>query len=324
MSLLDIANAVPDMPDKASGGGDFEPPRAGVALFRMSSVIEVGIVKSEWKGVEKLNKKVIVEFELLHPDHAIKNDQGEIIRYHTMLVYLNKSGFSKAKYMKLFNKLNYDGSVHVEKNSVPPMARFLGKGFLGHIHHNPSKDGKKTYINLTANGSDDFTIGAPRVPLQDEMGVPTGKYKEIPVPAMHMAPRLFLWEPQGVSDEQYSEMWASIHMDGKNWFQEQIMGPENTDWEGSRAQELFQNHQFQPTTEPVEVEEEDSWAELQEETPEPVVTAPVVEEAKPKKRKRRTKAEMRAFREQQAKANGQATPAPASDTVVDPLEALGL
>ena len=343
MSLLDIANAAQDTPDTSAGTRDFDPPRAGVALFRMASVIEMGVVMSEWKGVEKKNKKMIVEFELLHPDHAIKNAQGEIVRYHTCLVYLNKSGFDKSKYMKLFNKLNYDGSVYYEPGTIPSMAKFLGKGFLGQIHHNKSKDGKKTYINLNAQGSDDFNIGAARVPVQDEMGVPTGKYKEVPVPPMHMDPRLFLWEPAGISDEQYAEMWASIHIDGKNYFQETIMGPENIAWPGSRAELLFgdgggidlkgapvPDADDVPWSEPEATEKASAPApvadvddiDVVEMAPEP---EPAVEQPK-KRRKRRTKAEMQAYREEQARLKeAKAKPkAEAEPDVVDPLEALGL
>ena len=342
MSILDIAQQVKDTPDNAGVKRDFSPPREGVALMRMTSVIEMGEVMSEWKGVEKKNRKVIVEFELLHPDHAIKNSEGELVRYHTLLVYLNKSGFDKSKYMKLFNKLNYDGSVHVEKGSIPPMSRFLGKPFLGHIHHNPSKDGKKVYVNL--NKGDDYTIGAPRVPVQDEMGVPTGEFKDVPVPAMHMDPRLFLWEPLGITDEQYAEMWASIHVDGRNWFQEQIMGPDNVAWEGSRAQALFGQGFQVPVTAHEETVDDIPWSTTDEkkaarvEAPAAtqevdvddidVVETPQVTEPPRKRRKRRTKAEMEEFRKEQArikaekaaKKNGAAP----KDDYVDPLEALGL
>jgi hypothetical protein len=234
----------------ASGGGfKVEPPAEGVALFRLREVIEFGCIDSEYKGTPKKERPVSVVFELVHPRHAIhrKNDDGsngEFIRNHEVTVRLNKSNSEKSKYMKLFNKLNFDGRVSAPKGKVPSFAAMLGDAFLGEIHHNSPEGSDKVYVNVDKDG--EFTIGAPRVATVDEMGAPTGDYKAVPVPEMAGEQRCFLWETN-VSDEVYRMMWDSIEITGekndgtprKNWIQEAVSSEENIEWAGSRAESLF-------------------------------------------------------------------------------------
>jgi len=240
MSILDIAQTAEDVKD-SSGGGDFKPPREGVALLRMCSYVELGVHEGEWKGKIKHNKKCLVEFELLHPDHKITGADGSFKGYHKVMIRLNKSGHAKSKYMALFNKLNYDGEVYYDKDTIPALSKFLGKAYLGQIVHNEYKG--KVYANLDKDG--DFQISAPRNQLV-EMGVPTGKYEDIPVPEMSVPPRLFLWEAPNITNAQYHEMWDSIYIDGekedgssKNWIQNLIISDENIALPGSKAEELF-------------------------------------------------------------------------------------
>ena len=240
MSILDIAADAEDVKD-SGGGGDFKPPREGVALLRLVSYIELGVYEGEWKGKKKQNKKVLIEFELVHPDHKIIGNDGSFKGYHKLLVRVNKSGHAKSKYMALFNKLNYDGKIHVDKDRIPNMGKFLGDAFLGTVYHNEYKE--KIYANLDRDGV--YSVQAPKSPLMD-MGVPTGEYQDIIVPEMNMQPRLFLWEAPGMSNSAYHEMWESIHIDGekddgtsKNWIQNLIMSDENIALPGSKAEEMF-------------------------------------------------------------------------------------
>lgn len=243
MSLLDIAENAEDA--KASGGGiDFKPPREGIALLRMCSYIETGVFEGEWKGKKKINHKVLVEFELVHPDHRIVREDGTFASYHRIWVRLNRSGNAKSKYMQLFNKMNYAGEIPVSKKTIPGMYKFLGKPFMGSVTHHEYKD--KIYANLDRDG--EFTIAAARNPVL-EMGMPTGRYEDIPVPEMSVKPRLFLWESKNMADSNYHAMWESIYIEGekedgsnKNWIQETILSEENIALHGSQAERLFVEH----------------------------------------------------------------------------------
>jgi hypothetical protein len=243
MSIYDIASQAEDVTDEKAGGGKWEPARAGVALMRMCSYIELGMYEAEWKGKVKHQHKVLVEFELLHPDHKIIGKDGGFKGYHKVMVRLSKSGFDKSNYMKLFSKMNYSGSVPTEKDKIPALSRFLGKPFLGQVFHNVVGD--KTYCNLNKDG--EYHIGAAVSPVVDPAtGMPTGESTAITVPEMDAQPRLFLWEAPGMSKSNYHAMWDTIYIEGekedgttKNWIQELILSPENLELPGSVAEELF-------------------------------------------------------------------------------------
>lgn len=251
-----VVNEEEAQTEGASGGAFVSlPAEEGVALFRLRDVLELGGSVGEYKGVANKKKPVKVTFQLVHPRHAINQKAegdaetgpftGAFVRYHEISITLNKSNSDKSKYMKLFNKLNFDGAVATPKGKVPSFVAFAGKAFLGEIHHNPNADASKPpYVNLDKGG--EFTIGAPRVPKTDAMGAPTGEYNDIPCPELDGPQRVFLWET-GVSDEIYTQMWNSIAIVGekkdgtpfKNWIQEAILSADNTLLEGSRAQRLF-------------------------------------------------------------------------------------
>ena len=237
------------------GGGFIDLPAAeGVALFRLKDILELGTVMGEYAGKPKENKPVVLTFELVHPRHAIKRKAegdpaegpftGDFVRNHEVTVRLNKSNSDRSKYMKLFNKMNFDGAVATPKGKVPSFVAFAGKGFLGAVHHNTSKDGTKVYVNLDKDG--EYTIGAARIAETDDMGAPTGNYKAVPVPEMNGEQRVFLWET-GVSDDVYTQMWNSIQIIGekkdgtpyKNWIAESILSEDNIALPGSRAESLF-------------------------------------------------------------------------------------
>lgn len=243
MGIVDIAQGAEDVADHAGGKKAFEPAREGIALLRMCSYIELGEYTTEWKGKKKVSRKVLVEFELVHPDHKIIGQDGQFKGYYKVTVRLNKSGFDKSKYMKLFNKMNFDGSVPHTDGKIPALSKFLGKPFLGQVFNNTWKE--KIYTNLDKDG--DFFIGAPKAPETDPgTGMPTGLYRDITVPEMNAVPRMFLWESPGMSKSNYHEMWESIYIEGekddgtsKNWIQLQILSEENIGLPGSVAEDLF-------------------------------------------------------------------------------------
>ena len=58
----------------SSGGGfSFNPPAAGVALFRLREIIEFGAEYAEYQGKPKKNpnRPIRLVFELVHSRHAI-------------------------------------------------------------------------------------------------------------------------------------------------------------------------------------------------------------------------------------------------------------
>ena len=249
MSILDLAADAQDVKGSSTGEGFTKTlPREGIAMLRMSGYVELGVQEQEWKGKKKLAKPVIVTFELVHPDHKIKNKEGEFVGYHTVDVRLSKSDFEKSNYMRLFKKLNYNGKVKYAKGTIPSLAKFLGDGFLGKIYHNTVGEGDKarTYVNLYEEPGD-YTIGAPNVPITDETGLPTGEVRPIKIPEMNAQPRLFIWEAPGMSDEAYRDMFQSISIVGtkkdgspkNNWLVDIILGPENVALPGSRTEALF-------------------------------------------------------------------------------------
>ena len=205
---------------KASGSKAFPVPREGNALFRMCSYIELGKEETEWKGEKKVVSKVLIEFELSHPDHIVEGEKKDGSKYRIVpkvQVRLNKSSSDLSTYMKLFKVLNWKGEY---AGSKPTLAKFLGQPFFGQVHHNKAKTGDKVYVNITKDGS--YTIGAPRIAVMDDMGMPTSEYKDIPIPELENAPRLFIIGDANSTPEKVQAMFDSLYIDGKNWIQETI------------------------------------------------------------------------------------------------------
>jgi hypothetical protein len=209
-----------------------EVPREGVALLRLVDYIETG--RHEAKNpMHKPSLKVLLTFELSHPDHMIEMDGKKVPAKITVRV--NKTYSDKGKYMPLFKALDRalgGGFKHI--------VQMIGKPMLGHIYHN-EWEGKK-FANLDIDGSWSFKPATMDDPL-------SGTSTPIPVPELHGTPKVFLWEAEGMTDEQVTGMWDSIFIEGtrtnekgtevsKNWIQETIM--ENIEWEGSTVQALTQ------------------------------------------------------------------------------------
>lgn len=235
------------------GGGGFKetPPQPGPALLRLREYIELGMVQEEFDGKPKknLSHKCKVVFEIVHAvdgSHAINKEDGTFVRNKEITLYLNRSFNDRAKFRKLFNKLNYAGAVPVVKGECPSLHHFLGQGFLATISLNVSEKTGKTYVNIDKDG--EFTVGRPAVPVTDAMGVPTGEVNEIDVPMMQGEQACFLWGSD-VSDEMLQAMWDSIdrgtyEKDGetlsRSFERMDIMNPElNVQWLGSREQLLL-------------------------------------------------------------------------------------
>lgn len=211
-----------------------ELPREGIALIRLRDYIETG--RHEAKNPQhKPSLKVMLTFELSHPDHMIEIDGKKVPQAITVRV--NKTYSDKGKYMPLFKALN-----RCFGNQYNHFVQMIDKPMLARIYHN-EYEGKK-YANLDIDGSWSF------MPAFQEDAL-TGAKTPVPVPELDGKPKVFLWELEGATDEQVKEMWDSIYIEGtrtddkgkeisKNWIQEAVM--ENIEWEGSTVQALTQEH----------------------------------------------------------------------------------
>lgn len=220
-----------------------ELPKAGVALLRLLSYVELG--RHEPKNpTHKPALKAILTFELSHPNHLIEIDGKKVPQ--TIQVRINKGKTSKSGSRKLFAKMNA-----AYNNEMQHFVQFIGKSFLGKIHHNTIGEGDKkaTYANLDFDGA--WSLEAPV-----QVDAMTGDETPITIRELHGTPTAFLWEAEAVEDATYVEMWDSIFIEGtrevedaktkekkelsKNWIQELIK--ENIEWEGSRLQSLVEDH----------------------------------------------------------------------------------
>lgn len=211
-----------------------ELPKEGLALLRLRDYIETG--RHEAKNPQhKPSLKVLLVFELSHPNHMIEVDGKKVPQ--TITVRVNKTYSDKGKYAPLFKAMN-----RCFGNQYKHFVQMIGKPMLGRVYHE-EYEGKK-YANLNIDGAWSF-----QPPVQED--AITGTTTPVPVPELHGTPKVFLWEADGLSDQQIIEMWNSIYIEGtrqndkgveisKNWIQEAIM--ENIEWEGSTVQALTQEH----------------------------------------------------------------------------------
>lgn len=257
-SVAEIAAKQDDL-TKAAEFKDREPLAEGNVLLRLREYLELGLHKGNEKFPKPKQKAKIV-FETVSKKHREENADGKMVP-RTIEVYFNLGTTASAGNRKLFTSMNNSlggGYTH--------FAELIGKGFKATIVNNKSEKNGKVYSNLDKDGVYSFV---PPMLLDDE-GEPT---KPIAIPEMHGKPKLFLWEMDGLSDDQIKEMWDDIYIEGeweakeangdqparparsKNVIQEKIM--ENLAWEGSRTEGLTQSfvELDELTGEPVEEEE---------------------------------------------------------------------
>lgn len=211
-----------------------ELPREGIALIRLRDYIETG--RHEAKNPQhKPALKVLLTLELSHPDHMIEIDGKKVPQ--TITVRVNKTYSDKGKYMPLFKAMN-----RCFGNQYNHFVQMIDKPMLARIYHS-EYEGKK-YANLHIDGAWSFAAA-----IQED--AISGAKTDVPVPELSGSPKVFLWEAEGVTDEQIVGMWESIHIEGtrtneknvevsKNWIQETVMT--NIEWEGSVVQALTQEH----------------------------------------------------------------------------------
>lgn len=190
----------PNMNEAQAGGSfEFELPGEGPTRLRLVSYIEIGKHKKIYNGDEKWVDKVALEFELSGPKHPPKEDGSpHVIRWVDTF-----SLSERAKFFKLFGKMNHDGTkTH--------MAEMLGDAFSGRVYHYQKKDAEgkviATYANLH-NKEDGFSIKGPYRIITDENDEETRVPLEVE-PARSKL-RVFIWEYANM------DMWNSLFIDGE-------------------------------------------------------------------------------------------------------------
>ena len=238
---------------KASAGGGFvrEVPKAGVALMRLQSYIEMGKKQPKNKA-HKPSVDCIFTFELLHPRHMI-TPEGKDPFPMTYTMHVSKAGTATSRYRKLFSAMNWEGT-HTHFDTMIGKTAFLGELF--HVPVDPKDEKKGVYVNLN-DSQGVWQIGAPKH-KPDPINNPD-KVVDVPVPEMHQDGKLFLWENPGWTDEIIAAAWDMLYIEGnhedgrsKNWIQDGIM--QAVDWEGSQTQSVVENGTMELPTEMAEEE----------------------------------------------------------------------
>lgn len=211
---------------EVTGGGFTRTlPRAGVALLRLREYLELG--EHDAKNPKyKPATKVLLIFELSHPDHMIEIN-GEK-KPQSFFLRLNKTMSDKGKYKPAFDAMN---AAH--GGTAQTFADLVGKAFIGQITH--SECGQ--YANLKGDGKDLLP------PVQ--VDALTNTSTPVPVPELVGEPRVFFFENSAIPAEFIQEMWDSIYIEGtkddgssKNWIQDTIKSSNN--WEGSLTQSIVE------------------------------------------------------------------------------------
>jgi hypothetical protein len=243
-ALAQATTQGPDMNEaQKGGGGDYTPPPAGLARLRLVEYIELGQHVDGPAGKEKQKELVWVKWELSGPKHKPKElDDGKKIPFtisQTMPLSLNE----KARFYKLFKRLNHTGEAR-------HFAEFLDPkwSFIGDVIHKESGEGtdKRVYANLyNAEGS---TIRPPFIVTIDEETGEEGQ-KKLPADPALSPLKLFLW------NFATKDMWDALFIDGtyddikdkdgkvtkeggsKNYFQNRIKAAKN--FVGSPVAELL-------------------------------------------------------------------------------------
>lgn len=188
------------------GGGDYTPPAAGPASLRFVAYIEVGKQKKKVQGKEKIQNEVHLAFELSGRNHPPTVLDDGTKRPHIIWLKENLSLNEKARFKKLFARMNYKGEAQ-------HLVQLLGEAFRGDVIHRTWKgaDGKeRTEAELYNKAEGTFTIRAPRSPILDEeTGEDTGEFRVIKVDPPITPVKAFLWEHCDM------DQWNSLFIDGE-------------------------------------------------------------------------------------------------------------
>lgn len=131
--------------NESTGGGNFTPVPTGTHVMRCYRMIEIGTVKTEFKGQVKHQKKVRLEWELPNELHEFKEGEGEkpfsIGKEFTLTMY------EKGNLRAFLESWRGKGFTEDEAKSFD-ITKLIGKECMGSIVET-EKDGKK-YTNLVS------------------------------------------------------------------------------------------------------------------------------------------------------------------------------
>ncbi len=141
---------------KTSSGGSFERelPVEGIGFLRLREYIELGIHEHGRAPHAKDRPLARFVFELTHKKHQMEfeKDGEKVTAPHVMSVTLPISDNESADYIKIFNLLNWDGTL------THPLEA-LNRPMMCKINHSESGEGdkKRSYANLWTGTPKDKT-----------------------------------------------------------------------------------------------------------------------------------------------------------------------
>lgn len=205
-ALAAQAAATSDQTKTTAGGGDYVPPAEGACKLRLVGYIELGKQAGEYKGVANKRDKVRVEFEVSGPKHPPVEVDG-VLKPIIIAIEENLSLNEKAKFKKLFNRLNYGGkATHVAELVATTEAY---KGRIVHRKYKRRDNTEGVAVELYDKATEQYTIEPPRIMQRDEEGMETGEFSVMTVEPARTKPRVFLWNYADL------EQWASIFVEGE-------------------------------------------------------------------------------------------------------------
>lgn len=208
-----------------STGGSYVAPKAGKALVRLVSYVEVGKHEDNFKGEKKVNEKVELVFEL-HGKNYPLNANGQPSR---ITVRENLSMFEKSNFYKLFVMLKGNRSIR-------HMAQLVGEGWLAEVYNTTGANGITYATFKTKEKPYNFSLPIIEDPV-------TGEEKEISIPQPISQLKVFIW------DFPTKESWNSLYIEGeyngisRNVLQEKIRNALN--YKGSKIEMIDKNIQIE-------------------------------------------------------------------------------
>lgn len=185
---------------EAKGGGDYEPPKAGLTIVTLIGYIEIGVQKHEIPNKPSYESNdVQLIFELNGGANKAEVVDGKLIAKRLSITE-KLSQNEKANYFKIFNQLNYDGQA-------THGAQLLGRHYLAQVYVEKGKNGQ---IYASLKGPNGYNFQAPIVIKGDPLDPENQTKHPVPAPARAQAEnKVFLW------DYASKEMWDALYIDGE-------------------------------------------------------------------------------------------------------------
>lgn len=209
----------------------------GRALLRLAGYEERGLRQPK-KAEHKPAVQCVLTFELWGKKYVTEAN-GEVYP-NQVRVYVNKGG-AKSRYGRLFKAMNHNEQF---KHFAQMVGNWSGVGDI-------TLNGE--YANLDKDGAWQIFAPVHECPIE-------GTRTPIEVPPLKAPKRVFLWENDGINDDQYLALWNDLFIDGsnedgtsKNFIQNMIK--EALDFKGSRLERLL-NEGSSTSLEEVPIEDE--------------------------------------------------------------------